>query len=92
MFVNILSWVGIGILAGFFVHLLFPLNNRYLAGTITAGVVGAFVGGILYSAFEVGKIALAFDAVATIAAFLGAGVLIYFIRLLIRSEEETNLN
>jgi len=91
MFVNILSWVGIGILAGLFVHLLFPLDNRYLAGTVSSGIVGAFVGGILYSAFEIGRVTFAFDAFATVAAVLGAGLLIFFIRALIRSEEEINL-
>lgn len=91
MFVNILSWVVIGILAGLLVHLLFPLDNRYLVGTISSGIVGAFVGGILYSAFRIGELAFSFDAISLGAAILGAGLLIYFIRLLIRSEEEINL-
>lgn len=93
MFTNILSWVGIGILAGLLVHFVFPLDDgKYLAGTIFSGIVGAFVGGILYSAFEIGQIALSFDVLSTTAAILGAGILIYFIRLLIKSEEEIKLS
>jgi uncharacterized membrane protein YeaQ/YmgE (transglycosylase-associated protein family) len=88
MLLNIITWVGIGILAGFVVSLLIPNKNKYLAGTVSAGIVGAFVGGIIYSALQIGNIALTLDPAAAGISVLGSLILIYFIRLLVKSENK----
>jgi uncharacterized membrane protein YeaQ/YmgE (transglycosylase-associated protein family) len=88
MFANILIWTILGVAAGFLVFLLFPYQRKYFLGTLMAGVVGALVGGIVYSAFEIGSIASSIDTAATIGSVIGAALLIYFIRLLVKSEEE----
>lgn len=88
MELNILAWIVLGVIAGALVHFVIPSRGKYLAGTISAGVVGAFVGGVLYSAFKIGQIAVSFDPIASIIALLGAGILIYLIRVLIKNEEE----
>lgn len=87
MLLNVFAWIVIGIFAGFLVNFLMPAKGKFLAGTISAGIVGAFVGGILYSAFRVGQIAINFDPIATFVSLFGAAVLIYLIRVLIRNEE-----
>lgn len=88
MFANILAWVGVGIASGFLVYFLFPGQRKYLLGTISAGIVGAFVGGIIYSAFKIGSISVSFDPVSSAVAIIGAVLLLYLIRLLVRNEEE----
>jgi len=88
MELNILTWIILGVIAGTFVHFVMPVRGKYLAGTISAGVVGAFVGGILYSAFQIGQVAISFDPIASFIALLGAGILIYLIRTLIKNEDE----
>jgi uncharacterized membrane protein YeaQ/YmgE (transglycosylase-associated protein family) len=55
MIINILTWIGIGIFAGTLVNLFTPNREKYISGTISAGIVGAFVGGIIYSALEIGN-------------------------------------
>jgi uncharacterized membrane protein YeaQ/YmgE (transglycosylase-associated protein family) len=87
MFVNILIWTALGVSAGLAVYFLFPTQRKYLTGTVMAGVVGAFVGGIVYSAFEIGSIAVSLDLAASIGALFGAAGLIYLIHLLVKSEE-----
>jgi uncharacterized membrane protein YeaQ/YmgE (transglycosylase-associated protein family) len=86
MFVNIITWIVIGVLAGFVISIVLPAKNKYLAGTISAGIVGAFVGGIIYSALKIGNIALTLDPKAAGLSVIGSLVLIYLVKLLVRSE------
>lgn len=90
MFTSIVVWTVLGIIAGFLVYLFFPGKRRYFAGTISAGIVGAFVGGVVYSALKIGSIAAYIDPVASLAAVFGAGALIFLIQLLVKSEEREN--
>lgn len=87
MFANVFLWIGIGIASGFMVYFIFPGQRKYLFGTITAGIVGAFVGGIFYSAFKIGSISFSFDPLSSVVATLGAVLLLYLIRILVRNEE-----
>lgn len=88
---NILVWTALGIIAGFLVYLIFPGQRRYLAGTVSAGIVGAFVGGIVYSALKIGSIAYELDPLASLVAVFGSVFLIYLIRLLIKTEDKKNI-
>jgi uncharacterized membrane protein YeaQ/YmgE (transglycosylase-associated protein family) len=88
MFFNVLIWIIFGILAGLLVNFIYPMEGKYLPGTIGAGIVGAFVGGILYSGLQIGQIAFELDPIATLIALIGAILLVYFIRALIRFDEK----
>jgi uncharacterized membrane protein YeaQ/YmgE (transglycosylase-associated protein family) len=88
MLLNILIWIFLGIIAGLFVNFIFPLDGKYLPGTIGAGIVGAIIGGILFSIFKIGSIAFAIDPIAAALAIIGSIFLVYFIRILVRVEED----
>jgi uncharacterized membrane protein YeaQ/YmgE (transglycosylase-associated protein family) len=90
MIMNILIWIGLGVIAGFLVNLFSPGKTKYITGTISAGIVGAFVGGIIYSAFEIGNIAINLDPRAAAISVLGSLALIYFIQILVRSDQKEN--
>lgn len=86
MLINVLTWIGLGIVAGFLVYVIVPGQRKFLAGTISAGIVGAFVGGIIYSALKIGSIAATLDPWAAGLAVLGAAVMIYLIYTLVQGE------
>jgi uncharacterized membrane protein YeaQ/YmgE (transglycosylase-associated protein family) len=88
MLLYILIWIFLGIIAGLFVNFIFPLDGKYLPGTIGAGIVGAIIGGILFSIFKIGSIAFAIDPIAAALAIIGSIFLVYFIRILVRVEED----
>jgi uncharacterized membrane protein YeaQ/YmgE (transglycosylase-associated protein family) len=90
MFLNIITWIGLGVVAGFIVSIFTPDRSKYLTGTISAGIVGAFVGGIIYSALEIGNIAINLDPTAAAISVLGSLALIYFIQILVRSDQKEN--
>lgn len=77
-----------GVFAGLLVQLVFPSDRKYFKGVISAGIVGAFVGGILYSAFQIGAVSMSIDPGASFVALFGSLVLIYFIKALVRAEKE----
>jgi uncharacterized membrane protein YeaQ/YmgE (transglycosylase-associated protein family) len=83
---NIIIWLVIGFGAGLFVNLFFENYKKYFTGTILAGIVGAFVGGVVYSALRIGTVAKNIDIASFLTAFLGAGVLLLFINILLKSE------
>lgn len=90
MLFNVLIWVIFGVLAGLMVNFIYPMEEKYLPGTIGAGIVGAFVGGVLYSGLQIGHIAFELDPIATIIALIGSVLLIYFIKALIRFDEKND--
>lgn len=84
---NILTWLIIGLAAGLIVNLFFKKQREYFAGTIFAGVVGGFVGGLVYSALKLGKLASKVDPISSITALFGAIFLLYLINTLISGED-----
>ncbi|MBD2035845.1 GlsB/YeaQ/YmgE family stress response membrane protein [Leptolyngbya sp. FACHB-321] len=56
---NILAWIVLGLIAGAIAKALFPGHQGGgILGTMILGIVGAFVGGSLYSFLTTGTLAL----------------------------------
>lgn len=91
MFANVVSWIILGLVAGFLVNGLPPFRKHYTIGTIGAGIVGAFLGGVLYSGFKIGSISSGLDFWALIMAIVGAGLLMIFIALLVKNEGQEEI-
>ncbi len=77
---QIITWIIIGGIAGFVAEKLIGGFNLGCIGTVIVGVVGAFIGGWLFSFFHIslGLSGLIGDIVI---AFVGAVVLLLVIRL-----------
>lgn len=57
---NILAWIVLGLLAGAIAKAIFPgYQSGGILGTMILGIIGAFVGGSLYTLFTTGTLALA---------------------------------
>jgi uncharacterized membrane protein YeaQ/YmgE (transglycosylase-associated protein family) len=79
---GILSWILVGLIAGFLAGLVMKGSGYGLLGNIIVGIVGALVGGFLASAlFGVDALG-GFDLTTIIVAFLGAIVTILIVRAL----------
>lgn len=87
MFENMILWILIGLVASGVVIAAFPDQNKYAMGTVAAGIIGAFIGGFLYSAVFIGAISINLDPIAFLVAVSGSGSLLYIIRILVRNEE-----
>ena len=76
---DILTWIIVGLVAGVLAALL--VGGVGLVGDIIVGIVGAFVGGWLFSLLHVGT---PFGGLAgtIFVAFIGAVVLLFLLRLL----------
>lgn len=84
MLTNVLLWTLLGILSGVIIHFLFPSDQKKLAGTISAGLLGAFFGGAIYSIFSIGSVAVILDPIASFVAVFVAVALIFGIRRVVR--------
>jgi uncharacterized membrane protein YeaQ/YmgE (transglycosylase-associated protein family) len=78
---SIITWVIVGGIAGFLAEALIGGIRTGCIGTVIVGVVGAFVGGWLFSQLHVslGTTGLVTDI---ITAFVGAAFLLLVIRIL----------
>jgi uncharacterized membrane protein YeaQ/YmgE (transglycosylase-associated protein family) len=79
---NILAWVVLGLLAGAIAKALYP---RYQGGgilsTMVLGIVGAFLGGTLYTLLRTGTLQLTaatLNIPGLLIAVIGAMIAIYF--------------
>ena len=67
---NILGWVVLGLVAGALAKLIYPgTQGGGIIATMVLGIVGAFIGGGLYTLITTGKFALASISAATSGAF-----------------------
>ena len=86
---NIIAWVILGLLAGAIAKAIYPgTQGGGILSTIILGIVGAFVGGSLYSLFSTGSLQLAATSLSLpglLIAVLGAIIAIYLWGLLSRS-------
>lgn len=86
---GIITWVILGLLAGAIAQAVYPgYVGGGILGTIILGIVGAFVGGSLYTFFSTGALELAsvgFTIPGVFIAVLGAIVTIFLWGLLVRS-------
>jgi uncharacterized membrane protein YeaQ/YmgE (transglycosylase-associated protein family) len=78
---NILAWIVLGLIAGAIAKAIYPGNQGGgILGTLLLGVIGSFVGGILYTLLTTGTLALTatgFSIGGVIVSILGAIVALF---------------
>ncbi len=81
---DLLTWLIVGLIAGVLASLVMGGTGYGLIGDIIIGIVGAFVGGWLFTKLGV---ATPFGGIAGVifVAFIGAVVLLFLLRLIRRS-------
>ncbi len=86
---NIIAWVILGLLAGAIAKAIYPgTQGGGILSTIILGIVGAFIGGSLYSLFSTGTLQLAATSLnlpGLLIAIIGAIIAIYLWGLFSRS-------
>ncbi|MEA5564587.1 MULTISPECIES: GlsB/YeaQ/YmgE family stress response membrane protein [unclassified Anabaena] len=86
---NILAWVILGLLAGAIAKAIYPgSQGGGILSTMILGIIGAFIGGSLYSLFATGTLQLTATGLSIpglLIAILGAMIAIYIWGLLSRS-------
>jgi uncharacterized membrane protein YeaQ/YmgE (transglycosylase-associated protein family) len=80
---NILTWLVVGLIAGVLASLVMGGTGFGIIGDIIIGIVGAFIGGWLFTAMGV-AVPLGGIAGTILVAFIGAVVLLFIIRLVRR--------
>ena len=80
---DILTWLIVGLIAGVLASLVMGGTGYGIVGDIVIGIVGAFVGGWIFSALGVAS-PLGGLAGTILVAFIGAVVLLFIIRLVRR--------
>ena len=85
---NILAWIILGLIAGAIAKAIYPGHQGGgILGTMLLGIIGAFVGGSLYSFLTTGTLALTsagFSLGGILVAILGAIVALFLWGLLTR--------
>ena len=78
---DILTWIIVGLIAGVLASLVMGGTGYGLIGDIIIGIVGAFVGGWIFSRLGV---SIPFGGLAGVifVAFIGAVVLLFILRLI----------
>jgi uncharacterized membrane protein YeaQ/YmgE (transglycosylase-associated protein family) len=78
---NILAWIILGLIAGAIAKAIYPGNQGGgILGTMLLGIIGAFVGGSLYSFLTTGTLALTSAGLSLggiVVAVLGALVALF---------------
>lgn len=88
---NIIGWAVLGLVAGAIAKLIYPgTQGGGIISTMILGIVGAFVGGTLYTLITTGKFAITTAAAGTlipslIFAVLGSMVAIFLWGLVTRN-------
>lgn len=85
----ILVWIIVGGVAGLLASLLVRGTGLGLVGDIVVGIVGAFLGGFIYSLFGHAGVT-GFNLYSLVVAFIGAVVLLLIGRLLFGSRRRTS--
>ncbi len=81
---SLLAWIVVGLLAGGIARRIVGAQKRGCIGTMAIGVVGAFIGGVLYRGLRgsSAKVFTGFDLGSIIVATLGAVLLLLLINAL----------
>ncbi|WAL59491.1 GlsB/YeaQ/YmgE family stress response membrane protein [Thermocoleostomius sinensis] len=85
---NILAWIILGLLAGAIAKAIYPGNQGGgILATMLLGIIGAFIGGSLYTLLTTGQLAITaagFSIGGLIVAIIGALIAIWLWGLLAR--------
>lgn len=85
---NIIAWIVLGLIAGAIAKAIYPgPQGGGILGTIVLGIIGAFVGGSLFSLINTGTLQLAATSLSipgVFVAVLGAIIAIFLWGLLTR--------
>ena len=82
---GILSWIVVGLIAGFLAGVVVKGGGFGLIGNIVIGVIGGVVGGFIASYFfKIGDPMSGIDVRSILIAFLGAVLLLFVLRLIRR--------
>ena len=80
---GILAWLLLGLVAGFLASLVMKGGGYGIIGDIIVGIVGAFIGGFLFSVLTGNPNPVNnFDIGSIFVAFVGACILIALLRLI----------
>jgi uncharacterized membrane protein YeaQ/YmgE (transglycosylase-associated protein family) len=78
---GVLSWIVVGLIAGWLAGVVVRGGGFGLLGNIVVGIVGALIGGFLAGAlFNVPDAVNGFNLTSILVAFLGAVILILIVR------------
>jgi uncharacterized membrane protein YeaQ/YmgE (transglycosylase-associated protein family) len=87
---SILSWIVVGLIAGWLAGVVVKGGGFGLIGNIIVGVIGALLGGWLASSlFNIGANVDGINIESILVAFLGAVVLLFIVRLFSGGRRET---
>lgn len=89
MAINVLTFIVIGLVAGLAVSFLFSKSKKLFWGTIFAGITGSLTGGILYSAFSIGKLGFEISPASLVIFFLGTAFFIGLLSIVNRKVEDS---
>ncbi len=78
---DLLTWLIVGLIAGLLASLVMGGTGYGIVGDIVIGIVGAFIGGWLFSSLGIAT-PLGGIAGTIFVAFIGAVVLLFVIRLI----------
>jgi uncharacterized membrane protein YeaQ/YmgE (transglycosylase-associated protein family) len=86
---NIIAWIILGAVAGALAKLIYPgTQGGGIFATTLLGIIGAFIGGTLFTLIQTGKFALtgaAFSIPGLIVAIVGALIAIFLWGLVTRN-------
>ena len=80
---SFLAWIGLGLIAGFIASLLVNRRGGSLLLDLLLGVIGAFVGGFLFTRFGAGGVS-GFNLYSIAVATVGAVVVLFVYHLIFR--------
>jgi uncharacterized membrane protein YeaQ/YmgE (transglycosylase-associated protein family) len=78
---SILSWILLGLIAGFLASKIVNSTGQGLLLDIVLGIIGAIVGGFLFSLFGVGGVT-GFNLYSLLVALVGSIVVLYLYHML----------
>ncbi len=79
---SILSWIVVGLIAGWLARMIMKGGGYGLIGDLVVGVLGALLGGFLAALLFGGDYVTGFNLGTLLVALIGSIVLIWLVRLL----------
>jgi uncharacterized membrane protein YeaQ/YmgE (transglycosylase-associated protein family) len=82
---TLLIWIIVGAIAGWLASIVMKTNTQQgLLEDIMVGVIGGFIGGLVFDLLDVGGGVSGINVVSIITAFVGSVILLAMIRMLRR--------